>query len=263
MSAMFLAMVWHAQRRQARRSPRCRASRRARVAARAAGAVPARRLARAADAGDDRARPSRAARREQPERARSSRSRSTSSAGSSGSSSGCCCSRRPSSRASCVRGDRRRGVPRGRLHPLVRGRAARLAARTSISPGGCAPTRRRCAIALDALLENAVKYTEPDDTIELRAHADGAGAVVIEVADGGCGSAARGARPDLRPLRPRGRRAHPGTRRRRPRPLDRRRGREGARWPLLRPAPAARDGVQAPSAGTGCARRSGEPDAGR
>ena len=40
--------------------------------------------------------------------------------------------------------------------------------------------------ALDALLENAVKYTEPRDAIELRAHAAG-GEIVIEVADEGCG----------------------------------------------------------------------------
>ena len=40
--------------------------------------------------------------------------------------------------------------------------------------------------ALDALLENAVKYTEPHATIELRAHAV-AGDIVIEVADGGSG----------------------------------------------------------------------------
>jgi signal transduction histidine kinase len=41
-------------------------------------------------------------------------------------------------------------------------------------------------IALDALLENAVHYTESPDAIELRARADG-GAVVIEVEDEGCG----------------------------------------------------------------------------
>jgi signal transduction histidine kinase len=40
--------------------------------------------------------------------------------------------------------------------------------------------------ALDALLENAVKYTESGDTIELRSRAS-AGGVVIEVADGGEG----------------------------------------------------------------------------
>jgi signal transduction histidine kinase len=41
--------------------------------------------------------------------------------------------------------------------------------------------------ALDALLENAVKYTDPGDTVELGAHADGAGGVVIEVSDSGSG----------------------------------------------------------------------------
>ena len=40
--------------------------------------------------------------------------------------------------------------------------------------------------ALDALIENAVKYTEPHDAIALRAFAAG-GEIVIEVADGGCG----------------------------------------------------------------------------
>jgi signal transduction histidine kinase len=41
--------------------------------------------------------------------------------------------------------------------------------------------------ALDALLENAVKYTDPGDSIELGAHADGTGGVVIEVTDSGSG----------------------------------------------------------------------------
>jgi len=40
--------------------------------------------------------------------------------------------------------------------------------------------------ALDALLENAVKYTEHGDAIELRSRSD-LGEVVIEVHDGGCG----------------------------------------------------------------------------
>jgi signal transduction histidine kinase len=40
--------------------------------------------------------------------------------------------------------------------------------------------------ALDALLENAVKHTEPRDAIVLRAYAVG-GEIVIEVADEGCG----------------------------------------------------------------------------
>ena len=42
-------------------------------------------------------------------------------------------------------------------------------------------------VALDALLENAVKYTDPGDSIELAAHADGAEGVVIEVSDSGTG----------------------------------------------------------------------------
>ncbi len=64
-------------------------------------------------------------------------------------------------------------TPRGwRLGPLVPGRlwADEEALRT----------------ALDALLENAVKYTEPHESIELRAKASGA-ELVVEVVDGGCG----------------------------------------------------------------------------
>jgi signal transduction histidine kinase len=41
--------------------------------------------------------------------------------------------------------------------------------------------------ALDALLENAVKYTDPGDAVDLAAHTDGAGGVVIEVSDSGAG----------------------------------------------------------------------------
>ncbi|HKU56445.1 MAG TPA: HAMP domain-containing sensor histidine kinase [Gaiellaceae bacterium] len=41
--------------------------------------------------------------------------------------------------------------------------------------------------ALDALVENAVKYTDPGDAVELAARADGAGGVVIEVSDSGSG----------------------------------------------------------------------------
>jgi signal transduction histidine kinase len=41
--------------------------------------------------------------------------------------------------------------------------------------------------ALDALLENAVKYTDPGDAVGLAAHADGTGGVVIEVSDSGSG----------------------------------------------------------------------------
>ncbi len=48
------------------------------------------------------------------------------------------------------------------------------------------PDGLRCA--LDALLENAVKYTELGDSIELRSNVAG-GSVVIEIADSGCGIA--------------------------------------------------------------------------
>ena len=41
--------------------------------------------------------------------------------------------------------------------------------------------------ALDALLENAVKYTDQGDAIELAAHGDGIGGVVIEVSNSGAG----------------------------------------------------------------------------
>jgi two-component system OmpR family sensor kinase len=41
--------------------------------------------------------------------------------------------------------------------------------------------------ALDALLENAVKYTDPGDVVELAAQSDGVGGVVIEVSDSGIG----------------------------------------------------------------------------
>ena len=45
----------------------------------------------------------------------------------------------------------------------------------------------RLRAALDALLENAVKYTRAQDAIELRARRGDAGGIVIEVRDEGCG----------------------------------------------------------------------------
>jgi signal transduction histidine kinase len=45
----------------------------------------------------------------------------------------------------------------------------------------------RLRAALDALLENAVKYTQSHAVIELRARRDGRGRVLIEVEDEGCG----------------------------------------------------------------------------
>jgi signal transduction histidine kinase len=49
--------------------------------------------------------------------------------------------------------------------------------------------RDRLRAALDALIENAVKYTAEGDTIELRARIDGLGRTVIEVEDEGRGIA--------------------------------------------------------------------------
>ncbi len=64
-----------------------------------------------------------------------------------------------------------------RLGPLVTGRLR------------ADPERLRAA--LDALLENAVKYTVDNDAIELRAIPDGLGRVRIEVEDEGCGVPAK------------------------------------------------------------------------
>ena len=55
-----------------------------------------------------------------------------------------------------------------------------------VTPGRIDADEEALRTALDALLENAVKYTEPHETIELRALASGE-ELVIEVADGGCG----------------------------------------------------------------------------
>ena len=62
--------------------------------------------------------------------------------------------------------------------------------------------------ALDALLENAVKHTEPHEAIELRARAVGRRARA-RGGRRGPRHPAGGARADLRPLRPRRRRAQP------------------------------------------------------
>jgi signal transduction histidine kinase len=56
----------------------------------------------------------------------------------------------------------------------------------SVPPGTLRADPEALRIALDALLENAIKYTEQGDSIELRADVD-AGDLVIEVADSGPG----------------------------------------------------------------------------
>jgi signal transduction histidine kinase len=57
----------------------------------------------------------------------------------------------------------------------------------SLATGRLLVDPERLRAALDALLENAVKYTHERDAIELRARADGPGHVLIEVEDEGCG----------------------------------------------------------------------------
>jgi signal transduction histidine kinase len=57
----------------------------------------------------------------------------------------------------------------------------------SLTSGRLRVDADRLRAALDALLENAVKYTEEHAAIELRARSDGDGGVVIEVDDEGCG----------------------------------------------------------------------------
>jgi len=55
-----------------------------------------------------------------------------------------------------------------------------------LAPGRLTADPDALRIALDALLENAVAYTEPHDSIELRSRAERIG-IAIEVADEGCG----------------------------------------------------------------------------
>jgi signal transduction histidine kinase len=56
-----------------------------------------------------------------------------------------------------------------------------------LSSGSLLVDPERVRSALDALLENAVKYTHEHDAIELRARGDGNGTILIEVEDEGCG----------------------------------------------------------------------------
>jgi signal transduction histidine kinase len=58
-------------------------------------------------------------------------------------------------------------------------------------PGSLLVDAERLRVALDALIENAVKYSQPHSAIELRARRDGDSAVTIEVLDEGCGVPAR------------------------------------------------------------------------
>ena len=262
MSAMFLAMVWHARRRQEAFAWRKQiAENRARLLERQER-VPARRDARAADAGDDRARTPRAARSRASRARPSSPSRSTSWRASSGSSTGCCCSRSRSGRTF----SRTQKIDVEAFVEDVFMRWSDVAPRVwrlgPIPRGYLAADEEALRTALDALLENAVKHTEPDETIELRARTAGPRAR----ARGRRRRARRpagGNRSDLRPLLARRRRAQPCRRRRRARPRDRRRDRPRARRQLLAQAPPARGALRVAPArvrgGTAIARRSVAP----
>jgi len=65
--------------------------------------------------------------------------------------------------------------------------APRLWRLGELAPGRLLVDAGRLRVALDALLENAVKYTESPAAIELRACRDGPTGVSIEVQDEGCG----------------------------------------------------------------------------
>ncbi len=56
-----------------------------------------------------------------------------------------------------------------------------------IAPGALLVDPDRLRAALDALVENAIKYTRRNDAIELRAVQDGPDRLLIEVQDEGCG----------------------------------------------------------------------------
>jgi signal transduction histidine kinase len=97
-----------------------------------------------------------------------------------------------------------------------------------LAPGTVRADPDALRIVLDALLENAVKYTQPQDAITLaeRLAAD-------RGRRRGPGPAAGGGRAHLRALRPRRQRPLPCSGRRRTRPRDRGRHRESARRRLL------------------------------
>ena len=90
----------------------------------------------------------------------------------------------------------------------------------------------RLRAALDALLENAVKFTRERDAIELRVAALRRRLGADRGRGRGLRRAAGGARSDLRPVRARRCGADPQRRRRRAGPGDRRRDRQGPRRTL-------------------------------
>ena len=200
MSAMFLAMVWHARRRQhALQAVEQLADERASLLERQERFLH--------DASHELRTPVTIARGhlevlERPgERAQEMTSLSTSSRGSSTSSSRLLLLAKAEHPdfVACSR-HRRRAVPGGRLPALVRSRPRVLAAR-HLPVGTLRADPEALRSALDALLENAVKHTEAADPVELRAEPRAA-TVAIAVSDDGSGIPRRRS-TSLRALRPR------------------------------------------------------------
>ena len=180
-------MVWHARRRDDELDDRRAQAEERRVDARAPGAVHARRLARAAHAGDDRPRPPRAAARRRLGR-RARRSRSTSSPGSTRSSTGSCCSPPPTSPTSSGSSDvDDRAVPRGRVHAVVGGGAAGMAARAASARVGCASTLTGCAPRSTRSSRTRSSTRAGTTRSSCGRSGDGPGQLLIEVEDEGCG----------------------------------------------------------------------------
>ena len=89
--------------------------------------------------------------------------------------------------------------------------------------------RRQLISALGNLVENAVKYSEPEGQVQIRVRVEGNFAELM-VADQGIGIPACRSRPHLRALLPGRQGAQPGHRRHRPRPGHRSPRRHQPRW---------------------------------